>query len=51
LESQIHTENKKRIFEPNEIFKLSADTCRELVKKFETINLSSLDEDLNGRMF
>jgi len=51
LESQIHKDSKKRIFEPNETFRLSADTCRELIKRFETINLSSLDEDLNGRMF
>jgi type I restriction enzyme M protein len=51
LESQIYTDSKKRIFEPNEILRLSADTCRELIKRFETINLSSLDEDLNGRMF
>lgn len=51
LESQIYTDNKKRIFEPNEILRLSADTCRELIRRFESINLSSLDEDLNGRMF
>jgi type I restriction enzyme M protein len=51
LENQIHTHSKKRIFEQNETLKLSADTCRELIKRFEAINLSSLDEDLNGRMF
>jgi type I restriction enzyme M protein len=50
LESQI-AQGKKRIFEPNETLKLSAATCRELIKLFETINLSSIDEDLNGRMF
>ncbi|MBU4445586.1 N-6 DNA methylase, partial [bacterium] len=42
---------KKRIFETNETLKLSAGTCKELVRRFEKINLSSIDEDLNGRMF
>lgn len=50
LEDEIR-KGKKRIFEPNETLKLSAATCRELIKKFETVNLSSIDEDLNGRMF
>ncbi len=50
LEEEIKN-GKKRIFEPNETLKLSAATCRELIKRFETINLSSIDEDLNGRMF
>ncbi len=50
LEDAIH-KGKKRIFEPNESFRLSADTTRELIKKFQHINLSSIDEDLNGRMF
>lgn len=51
LEAAIHKEKKKRIFEPNETLKLSASTCRELIKHFQSINLSSIDEDLNGRMF
>jgi len=51
LEAAIHKEKKKRIFEPNETLKLSASTCRELIKQFQSINLSSIDEDLNGRMF
>jgi type I restriction enzyme M protein len=51
LEAAIRNNNKKRIFEPSESLKLSASTCRELIKKFQTINLSSIDEDLNGRMF
>lgn len=50
LEAAI-VDGKKRIFEPNETLKLSADTCRELIRRFEHINLSSIDEDLNGRMF
>ncbi len=50
LEAAI-TQGKKRIFEPNETLKLTADTCRELIRRFEHVNLSSIDEDLNGRMF
>ena len=42
---------KKRIFESNESFLLGASTCKELIKRFENINLSAIDEDLNGRMF
>lgn len=51
LENAIKKEKKKRIFENNEELKLTASTCRELVMKFENINLNAMDEDLNGRMF
>ncbi|MCL2042007.1 MAG: N-6 DNA methylase [Bacteroidales bacterium] len=51
LETAISKEKKKRIFDKDETLKLSASTCKELIKKFQTINLSSIDEDLNGRMF
>lgn len=51
LERAIAKEKKKRIFEINETLKLSASTCKELIKNFQSINLSSMDEDLNGRMF
>lgn len=51
LEDAIIKHNKKRIFEKDETLKLSASTCQDLVKKFQTVNLSSIDEDLNGRMF
>lgn len=51
LENAISREKKKRIFETDETFKLGASTCKELIRKFQTINLSSIDEDLNGRMF
>lgn len=50
LETQI-SKGKKRIFDKDETLKLSASTCKELIKRFQTINLSSIDEDLNGRMF
>ncbi|HRI73388.1 MAG TPA: N-6 DNA methylase [Fimbriimonadaceae bacterium] len=42
---------KKRIFEPHEQFRMTAVTTRELVQRFENVDLSSIDEDLNGRMF
>ena len=51
LENQIVKDKKKRIFETNETLKLSAATCKELIALFQSVNLSSIDEDLNGRMF
>jgi len=51
LETAIIKEKKKRIYDKDETLKLSASSCRELIKIFQTINLSSIDEDLNGRMF
>jgi type I restriction enzyme M protein len=51
LENSIKRDKKKRIFDDNETLKLSAGTCKELIRRFESINLSSIDEDLNGRMF
>jgi len=51
LERAIAKEKKKRIFEISETLKLNASTCKELIKNFQSVNLSSIDEDLNGRMF
>lgn len=51
LEEAIRTQNKKRIFEKDETLRLSASTCADLIRSFQTVNLSSIDEDLNGRMF
>ena len=51
LEEAINKDKKKRIFEKDETLKLSAATCKDLIKSFQTVNLSSIDEDLNGRMF
>lgn len=51
LEVAIIKDKKKRIFEKNETLKLSAATCKDLIKSFQNVNLSSIDEDLNGRMF
>ncbi|MFA5423328.1 MAG: N-6 DNA methylase [Phycisphaerae bacterium] len=51
LEDSVKRGEKRRIFDLNETLKLSAGTCKELIRRFEKINLSSIDEDLNGRMF
>ncbi|MCZ6802974.1 MAG: N-6 DNA methylase [Proteobacteria bacterium] len=42
---------KKRIFDKDEKIRLGASTCKELMLRFENVNLSAIDEDLNGRMF
>ena len=51
LENSINKDKKKRIFEKDETLKLSAATCKDLITSFQTVNLSTIDEDLNGRMF
>lgn len=51
LETKVKNKEKKRIFEPNETLELKATTCKALIEKFEKVDLSSIDEDLNGRMF
>jgi type I restriction enzyme M protein len=51
LENSINKDKKKRIFEKDETLKLSAATCKELITFFQGVNLSTIDEDLNGRMF
>ncbi|MDR1482745.1 MAG: N-6 DNA methylase [Synergistaceae bacterium] len=51
LETAIIKDKKKRIFGKDESLRLSAATCMDLIKSFQSINLSTIDEDLNGRMF
>lgn len=51
LEEQITSKKKRRIFDKQETLMLSSNTCRKLVEIFHSIDLSSIDEDLNGRMF
>lgn len=51
LETKVKNKEKKRIFEPNETLELKATTCKTLIEMFEKVDLSSIDEDLNGRMF
>lgn len=51
LEEQITKNKKKRIFDKNESIRLKSGTIREIVGRFEGIDLYTIDEDLNGRMF
>lgn len=51
FEDLIAQKKKKRIFEPNEKIRLSAGTIKELVKRFEEVDLHLIEDDLNGRMF
>lgn len=51
LEDAINRDKKKRIFDTDETLNLSASTCKDMIEIFQEINLSSIDEDLNGRMF
>ncbi len=38
LEDAMKKDKKKRIFEKNENLKLSAATCKDLIKPFQTVN-------------
>ena len=51
FETEIREGRKKRIFAANERLQLSSDTVRALVNRFQTLDLISMDADLNGRMF
>ena len=51
LEDEIARGNKKRIFDQGERIDLSPDTIRDTVEFLEHLDLFSVDEDLNGRLF
>ncbi len=51
IETQITTQNKKRIFASDEQIRLNADTVKDIVRKLEHYDLFGIDEDLNGRLF
>lgn len=51
LESQILSNEKKRMFDKTEMLNLNAETIRVVVEKLEHIDLYSIDSDLNGRLF
>ena len=51
LEDQIARGQKKRIFNQGERIELSPDTIRDTVEFLEHVDLFSVDEDLNGRLF
>lgn len=51
IETQITTQNKKRIFASDERIRLNADTVKDIVRRLEHYDLFGIDEDLNGRLF
>lgn len=51
LEREIQAGDKKRIFSPGEVIGLKSTTLKEVVGILEALDLHSIDEDLNGRMF
>nr|WP_255479593.1 N-6 DNA methylase [Quadrisphaera sp. RL12-1S] len=51
FELEIANNSKRRIFAPSERINLSAETLKAITGRLEHIDLHSIDEDLNGRMF
>lgn len=51
FETEIREGTKKRIFDQGERLNLSADTIKLLADRFQSVDLMSIDADLNGRMF
>lgn len=51
FEIEITQKKKKRIFQKNEHILLSPETLKVLVERLESVDLISIDADLNGRMF
>lgn len=51
LEAQIKRNEKKRIFEEGEGIDLAPSTIKDVVSFLEHLDLYTVDEDLNGRLF
>ena len=51
IEERIERREKKRIFDQGEGIKLKPSTIKEVVKLLEHLDLYTVDEDLNGRLF
>ena len=51
LEEEIRKRRKKRIFAHDEVLDLSPETIRGVVERLESLDLYSMDSDLNGRLF
>ncbi len=51
LEEQIERKEKKRIFEKQESIDLTPTTIKDVVSFLEHLDLFTVDEDLNGRLF
>jgi type I restriction enzyme M protein len=51
LEQEIAQGSKKRIYDQNEHIRIKPETVKTVVKLLERLDLFSIDEDLNGRLF
>lgn len=51
IEDNIIRNNKKRIFDINDVINLKPQTIKAIIKKLEKYDLYGIDEDLNGRLF
>lgn len=51
FEREIVQHKKRRIFDKDERINLSAETLKAITGRLENVDLHSMDEDLNGRMF
>ena len=51
FETEITQKRKKRIFPKDEHLLLSPETLKVIVERLESVDLISIDADLNGRMF
>jgi len=51
IEDNITKNNKKRIFDSNDVINLKPQTIKAIVRKLEKYDLYGIDEDLNGRLF
>ncbi|MFA5867816.1 MAG: N-6 DNA methylase [Actinomycetota bacterium] len=51
LREDVARGKKKPIFGPNDHIELQIGTIRQVVSKLESLDLYSIDEDLNGRLF
>jgi type I restriction enzyme M protein len=51
LERQVRRKEKKRVFNSDEKLNMRPSTIKEVVRILEHLDLHSVEEDLNGRMF
>ena len=51
LNSEVKKKTKKRIFDDDEKLKLSPSTIKEIVKLLENLDLKSVEDDINGKVF
>jgi len=51
LQDAVARGKKKPIFSPDERIKLQVGTIKQVVSRLESVDMFSIDEDLNGRLF